>query len=139
VYLGGVPHELEQVWYHKGQPVFKFRGVDTISDAERFVGLDVCIPAADRLTLPEGEYFYSDLIGCRMLDSSTDEPLGEVVGWQEFGTESAKQTQILLEVNNLAGGESFLVPFASSILKKIDVAAREIRVELPPGLADLNR
>lgn len=138
MYLNGAPHDLEQVWYHKEQPVFKLRGVDTISDAERFVGLDVCIPAADRLKLPEGEFFYSDLIGCRLLDFTTGDSVGEVVGWQELGTESAKRTQILLEVKGVAGGEPFLVPFAASIFKSIDVVGREIRVELPAGLADLN-
>jgi ribosomal 30S subunit maturation factor RimM len=32
-----------------------------------------------------------------------------------------------------------LIPFAESIVKKIDVAARRIDVELPKGLRELNK
>ena len=45
--------------------VFKFRGVDSMSDAEQLAGCEVRVPRAERRQLPEpGEYFQSDLIGC---------------------------------------------------------------------------
>jgi 16S rRNA processing protein RimM len=138
VFLNGAPFELERVWYHKDQPVFKLRGVDSIDDAERLVGLEVTIPVEQRLKLADGEYFYSDLVGCRMVDNASGVPVGEVVGWQEIGSDLAKQSQILLEVDD-GKGDPLLIPFARSILTKIDVEAREIRAELPPGLAELNR
>lgn len=128
VYIGESRYEVEQVWYHKGQPIFKFRGVNSIGEAENLVGHDVCIPASERFELPEDEYYYSDLVGCRMYDCATGESVGLVTGWEEAGG------PVLLEVN----GGSILVPFARAMLKSIDLAARRIEVDLPQGLKDLN-
>ncbi len=132
VYLNEQAYGLEAVWYHKEQPIFKLLGVDSISDAERLVGMDVCIPAADRLKLPEGEFFYSDLVGCEVVDDASGKRAGEVTGWQETGG------PILLEVDRGDGSDELLIPFAGALVKKIDIGNREIRVELPPGLLDLN-
>jgi 16S rRNA processing protein RimM len=129
VYISGARYELEQLWYHKGQPIFKFRGVDSIGDAEKLAGQEVCVPVSERFELPEGEYYYSDLIGCRMVECGSGEMVGTVTGWQECGG-----APVLLEVN----GGDILVPFAAAILKNIDLAARRIEVDLPEGLKDLN-
>jgi 16S rRNA processing protein RimM len=139
VYVDQVPYEVERVWYHKEQPVFKLRGIDTISAAEQLAGKDVAIPAGDRVPLPEGEYYYSDLVGCRVVDNASGGLVGEVTGWRELGEETGKVRPVLLEVSLKEGGEPVLIPFAEAILKKIDVAAREIRADFPEGLLDLNR
>ncbi len=128
MFVGGVSYELESVWYHKGQPIFKFRGVDDISAAERLAGASVTIPEDERFRVEEDEYYLSDLVGCRMLDDASGRTIGMVTGWSETGG------PVLLEVDD--GRVS--VPFAKSMLKKIDAAAREIRVELPEGLEELS-
>jgi 16S rRNA processing protein RimM len=129
VWIAGAAYDVESVWYHKGQPIFKLRGVDSIGQAEALAGQDVCVPAADRFPLPEGEYYFSDLTGCRMVADRTDVPIGTVTGWRDLGG------SVVLEVN----GGGILVPFAGAMLRKIDLEKREIRVELPEGLLDLNR
>jgi 16S rRNA processing protein RimM len=134
VYVKGQPYEVERVWYHKEQPIFKFRGVDSISAAEALKDSDVCIPASERLKLPEGEYFFSDLMGCSMVDDASGNSVGKVTGCQEVGP----GIPVLLEVEVEGGSEAVLVPFAGALLKKIDVEGREIRVTLPEGLAELN-
>jgi 16S rRNA processing protein RimM len=112
--------------------VFKFRGVDTISEAERLRGREVRIPLASRLVLPPGEYYQSDLVGCEVVERATGAPVGRVRKWQEAGGPA------LLEVEGVSG-EEILVPFASSICVEIDVERRRILVDLPEGLKDLNR
>ena len=102
--------------------------LDSIDQAQSLVNQDVCVPLAERFPLPEGEYYFSDLVGCRMIDGRTETPLGTVTGWQDLGGPT------VLEVNE---GE-ILVPFAAAMLRNIDLKAREIRVELPEGLLDLN-
>lgn len=114
---------------HGDRVVFKFRGVDTISDAEKLAGADVCISRDERLELPEGEYFQSDLVGCRVVERDGTE-MGVVEGWQEYGGPP------LLQVN--AQGREVLIPFAKSICIEIDVPGRRIVVDLPEGLKDLN-
>jgi 16S rRNA processing protein RimM len=125
---GGEKYEVESTWFHLATLVFKFRGVDTISDAERLYGREVRIPAVQRVTLDEGEYFQSDLIGCEVVDRRTGESLGRVTGWDDGGGSG------LLIVD-----DDLLVPFARSICVEIDPAAKRIAVELPEGLKDLNR
>jgi 16S rRNA processing protein RimM len=130
VYLfgDGGRFEVESTWFHAGMLIFKFRGIDTISDAERLCGSEVRIPAGERITLGPGEFFESDLIGCEIVDRRTGEPLGRVSSWQDAGGAG------LLEID----GE-WLIPFARAICVEIDPAARRIAVELPKGLEDLNR
>jgi 16S rRNA processing protein RimM len=130
VIVNQVSMEVERIWTHGEHVIFKFKGVDTISDAERLAGADVSIPIDQRASIDEGEYYQSDLIGCQVFDEH-DRLLGAVEGWQETGG------PLLLEVRT-GGGKELLIPFAKSIFVKIDPAARRIEVNLPEGLEDLN-
>ena len=57
--------------------IFKFRGVDSITDAETLAGADVCDSArASAPPLPEGEYFQADLVGCEVVERATGAPVG---------------------------------------------------------------
>jgi 16S rRNA processing protein RimM len=125
---GAEKYEIESTWFHGGTLVFKFRGVDTISDAELLYGREVRIPASERTALDEGEYFQDDLIGCEVVDRRTGQLLGRVTAWDDGGGSG------LLVVD-----DHLLVPFARSICVEIDPAAKRIAVELPEGLKDLNR
>ena len=45
--------EVERTWMHGDHLIFKFKGVDTISDAERLAGADVSIPIEQRAAVPK--------------------------------------------------------------------------------------
>lgn len=128
--VGDATLEIEHVWRHGDRVIYKFRGIDSISQAEPLVGADVCIPAAQRPALSEGEYYQSDLIGYHVIDRATGRALGAVSGWQEYGGPP------LLEVHGKSGRE-ILIPFAASICVRIDPEARRIEVDLPEGLDEL--
>jgi 16S rRNA processing protein RimM len=123
----GESYEVESVWIHDGHPIFKFRGVDSISDAEPLRGAEVRVPIEERLALDPGEFFHSDLVGCEVFDTD-GRSLGRVTGWEDGGGAG------LLQVEG-----DLLVPFARSICVSIDTAAKRIVVDLPEGLKDLNR
>ena len=53
---------------HRGQGVFHFAGVNSINEAEKFRGLDVLLPFEQRVSLPAGQYFVADLIGCAVFE-----------------------------------------------------------------------
>ncbi len=130
VYLFGAGErfEVESTWFHDGTLIFKFRGIDAISDAERLSGSEVRIPMTERIALEPDEFFESDLIGCEIVDHRTGESLGRVSAWQDAGGSG------LLEIDG-----AWLIPFARAICTEIDPASRRIAVELPQGLKDLNR
>lgn len=123
---------LEAVWQHRGQLVFKFRGIDSISDAEPLEGGEVRLPAELRAPLEAGQYYQSDLVGCEVVERATGTRLGVVAEFQEFGG-----TPLLL-VKDGAETEPIMIPFARSICVEIDPANRRIGVDLPQGLKEIN-
>lgn len=130
VWVNNQPYQIERIWRHEDRLIFKFAGVDSISDAEKLAGCDVTIPGEERPPAPEDEYYHSDLIGCRVVELGSGRVLGEVEDWQEYGGPP------LLQVKT-QGGREILIPFAKAICREIDVAGRRIGVELPEGLDDL--
>jgi 16S rRNA processing protein RimM len=130
VLVNNVAMEVERTWMHGDHIIFKFKGIDTISAAERLAGAEVSIPMEQRAPVPEGEYYQSDLLGCEVFDA-TGRLLGTVSDFQETGS------ALVLEVRT-PDQKEILIPFAKSICTKIDPAQRRIEVALPEGLEDLN-
>jgi len=129
---------IRECWLHNGQAIFLFEGSDSISDAERLVGLEIQIPLSERVPLAAGSYFVTDLIGCEVFQanaSGTLEKLGDVREVQSTG-ESVAGTPVLVVATS--DGE-LLIPLATEICTRIDTAARRIEVVLPEGLRDLNQ
>jgi 16S rRNA processing protein RimM len=143
---------LENFWLdrnHPGMGVFHFADCVSISDAEALRGYDVLLPFEERVALPAGQYFVTDLIGCTVFDVATevsklsspacameDAPrlLGTVRDVYLPG-ESVAGTP-LLQVETAEG--ELLLPLAADICTRVDVAGRRIDVRLPEGLNELN-
>jgi 16S rRNA processing protein RimM len=134
---------------HPGQAVFHFAGFASINDAEKLRGRDVLLPIEQRVTLPAGHYFVSDLIGCSVFECAREKSpvasspcslatapalLGDVTDVQ-FTGEGVSGTPLLV-VNTRAG--ELLIPLAEDICTRINPAARRIDVLLPEGLRELN-
>jgi 16S rRNA processing protein RimM len=146
------PVALQNFWIDRNHPstgVFHLADCSTISDAEALRGYDLLLPFAERVTLPAGQYFVTDLIGCTVFEL----PLAEanlasppcameeaprVIGTVRdvfFPGEGVAGTP-LLQVDTTRG--ELLLPLAEDICTRIDVAARRIEVRLPAGLSELN-
>jgi 16S rRNA processing protein RimM len=121
------PSQVEEIWWHTGRPVFKFVGIDSMSDAEPWAGADILVADSEREMPEEGAYSHADLIGCVLWNR--DVKTGVVRAVEDYGGGP------LLEVR-LEDGRDVLVPFTLTICKEIDVAAKIIRAELPEGLLD---
>jgi len=157
IYLRGAQSEpraigLQNFWVDRNHPehgIFHFEGCASIDEAEKLRGLEVLIPIADRVKLPAGKYFVSDLIGCSVFENPVAETklsspacameeAPRVVGTVRdvfFPGEGTAGTP-LLQVQTAAG--ELLVPLAEDICRRIDVAERRIDVTLPEGLSELN-
>ncbi|MFL6416400.1 MAG: ribosome maturation factor RimM [Bryobacteraceae bacterium] len=120
---------VESAWEHKGSWVLKFADIDSIDAAKRLRGADVWLPLENRGSLPEGQYFQSDLVGCKVLDQVDGRVLGLVEGFEQYGGPP------LLAVKGEAG--QVLIPFVPEICVAVDLQNRSISVELPEGLLDL--
>ena len=133
---------------HRGQGVFHFEGVNSINEAERFRGLEILLPFEQRVKLPAGQYFVTDLVGCSVFEIPSLAPqlssspcslsqaptlLGKVRDVRFPGEEFPGTP--LLEVDT--GRGELLIPFAEDICTRIDTVAKRIEVSLPEGLRDL--
>ncbi len=122
--------EVEDLWPHKGLVVLKFRGVDTMNDAELLIGSELQVPSAERANLEAGWTYVSDLIGCTVLDHARD--IGRIEDVQ-FG---AGEAPLLIVANG--AGKKFDVPFAEAYLEGVDTAQRQVRMNLPEGMLEVN-
>jgi 16S rRNA processing protein RimM len=145
--------QLKSFWVDRNHPgfgVFHFEGISSISDAEKLRGMEIQIPVEQRVALPAGKYFVTDLIGCSVFElpctpqpvSSSPCSLSEApallgkVRDVFFPGESQPGTP-LLSVDTNRG--ELLIPLAEDICTRIDVAARRIEVLLPEGLIDADK
>ena len=136
---------------HRGQGVFHFAGVDSINDAEKYRKLDILLPFEQRVTLPAGQYFVTDLVGCAVFEikesmaavasspcamESVPQFLGNVRDVQFPGEGEGLRGTPVIEVDTAQG--ELLIPLAEDICSRIDTVARRIEVVLPEGLRELN-
>jgi 16S rRNA processing protein RimM len=121
-------HQVEEVWQHGGVLIFKFAGIDSMTDAEKLRGVEVQIPRSERVELEPGEYFHSDVIGCEVRDRVSDRVIGRVTKFEEYGGPP------LIEID----GGRLLIPFVKAICVDIQPEAKLIRVDLPDGLETID-
>jgi 16S rRNA processing protein RimM len=123
-----VPVELTSARPHKEDWLFKFAGVDSIEQANRFRGAELWVPVTERAELPSGEFFQSDLVGLQVIDVPSGQPLGVVEDLQHYGGPPL----LVLTYQ----GREVLIPFVPEICN-VDLSAKVIRATLPDGLLEL--
>jgi 16S rRNA processing protein RimM len=112
---------------HKTGAVVRFEGFADPDQAAVLRGLDLEVPRSEVPKAPSGTYYQYELLGCRCRDGEGE--LGRVVEVVEDGG------GLMLIV---AGeGRRVPVPFVKEFLRRVDVAAGEIDLALPPGFLDV--
>ncbi len=104
------------------------KGVADRTLAETLKGLELKIDRDDLPETDDGEYYEADLVGLPVFDEGGDK-VGEALGCQNFGAGE------LLEIKRTTGARAF-VPFANSMVPKVDIEAGKI-VLSETGLAVL--
>jgi 16S rRNA processing protein RimM len=114
---------------HQGRPLVAFDGIDDATAAQALVGAALAIDRDD-VMLDAGEYFDDDLVGCVLVDAD-GATLAEVVAVEHYPAQD-----VLIVALPSAGALRAMVPLVRAFVKGVDVRARRISVELPPGLLD---
>jgi len=122
--------QVEELWPHKELLVLKFLGVDSISEAESLVRCELQVPRSERVELESGWNYVSDLVGCSVLDH------GVAVGRIEDVQFGAGEAPLLIVADG--SGKKFDVPFADAYLEAVDVARKQVRMNLPEGMLEIN-
>ena len=124
-----------------GRIVLKLAGCDSISEAELLAGRQLMVPAEELPALDTDTFYVADLIGCTLFNGPT--PVGTVVDVQ-FAMSPDGKTRLpeaapLLGIQLANAGpddDPILVPFVLAHLKSVDLASKQIRMNLPEGLFD---
>jgi 16S rRNA processing protein RimM len=128
--------ELENFWFHQGRIVLKFRGIESINEAEELRGCEVAIPVAVRAPLQAGEVYISDLVGCRLIDLNTGAAgVGDVV---DVDRESSNTELLIVRRAEMQQSEDLLIPWVKEYLVSVDLEKGQIRMRLPGGLLEIN-
>jgi len=120
---------VEHLWPHKGGLVLKFEGIDSMSDAEALIGSELQVPSSERAQLEPGWAYISDLAGCVVFDG--DREVG-IVRDVQFG---AGEAPLLLVT---AERKEHEIPYAEAFLKNVDLERKQIHMQLPEGLLEVN-
>jgi 16S rRNA processing protein RimM len=106
----------------------RLSGVGTREEAEALKGTRLYADRARLPRLPDDEFYHADLIGLAVVDTG-GAALGEVMAVHNHGAGD------ILELRR-PGGASVLLPFTKAAVPTIDLAARRIVADPPPGLFD---
>jgi 16S rRNA processing protein RimM len=103
------------------RPIVRIQGVEDRAGAETLRGRELTVAAADAPSLTEGEWWAHELEGCVVVDG--ERSVGTVTRMLELPSCEA------LEVATGAGGP-LLVPMVKDAIRRVDVAAGTIDVDM---------
>ena len=119
---------LEAYWFQNDRVILKLAGYDDVETAKELVGFEFAVPESERVPLPADHYYDWELEGCTVKVGA--ESIGTVKSVLKTGG-----TEILVVADE--SSKERLIPFADSIVVKVDAAAKTIIVDPPEGLLDL--
>jgi 16S rRNA processing protein RimM len=133
VVLGGPggfeEYDVESFDLDRNSYFLKLKGIDTLAQSDALAGRDIFAPEASFRPLEGGHYYDFQVLGSRVVTGEGAE-VGTVAGILTAGG------QDLLVV--VCGGKEFYVPFVEAVCRRIDPEKREIVIDPPDGLLDLN-
>ena len=114
--------EIEDVKYNKQCVLLKVKGIEDLTEAEKYKGLFLKIDRKDAKKLPKDTYFIADILG---LEVYTDE--GELLGKVDdiFPTGA---NDVYVVKNEL--GKQILLPSIPEVIKEIDLEKGKVIVHL---------
>lgn len=123
----GKSYELKLVRSVKGGFGARLSGVPDKEAADALRGTKLFARRDDLPSLPDDEYYHSDLIGLKVLDTG-GALLGKVINVQDFGAGD------ILEIAGKGLKEAALLPFTLANIPTVDLAAGKIIADPPEGM-----
>lgn len=129
--MGQVPFVVEHMSHKRGNEfIVKLEGVDTDVDAKNLTGKAVMLPSS---LLPvmeaDDEFYHHEIEGFDVIVNQKS--LGKILSVLDI----PGNPQLEIE---LKSGDEAMVPMHDDFIKSINKKAKEIHLELPEGLLDLN-
>ncbi len=107
--------------------IAKFKGVDTIENAEDYRGKILYISRND-VKLEKGRYFIQDIIDCTVYDNESGEIYGVISDVSSTGANDVWHIK--------KGDKEYLIPVIPPVVKEVDVDAGVIKITALEGIFD---
>ena len=111
-----------------GEVRLTLRGIESREAVQALAGLLVSVAPRHLAPLPDGEFYWYQLVGCAV-EAHDGRALGTVRALWETGAHD------VLVVEDEEGRE-VLLPAAADLLREVDIARGRIVIEVPEGLLD---
>lgn len=111
---------------HKNFDLLTFEGYQDINKVEEFRDGILKVPEDQLTELPEGEYYFHEIIGCTVLTDQGEE-IGKV---KEILTPGANDVWVVKG----KGGKEYLIPYIEDVVKDIDISHQKITITPIEGL-----
>jgi 16S rRNA processing protein RimM len=118
--------EIVSVRIHKNMFLLTIKGIETMNDAERLKQWTVKIERSQLHRLPEGEYYFHEIIGCKVV-TEDNHSLGEII---TVLTPGANHVWVVQMQNK----KEILLPVIDDVILNVDIAAKQVTVRLMEGL-----
>lgn len=115
---------------HKGTYIISFEEYHTINEVEPFKNLWLAIDETQQQSLPEDEFYHHQIIGLKVITTDGN-ALGTIKEILSLGSNDVwviKRSQPKLK--------DALIPYIDDVVKKVDLDAGVITIELMEGLID---
>jgi 16S rRNA processing protein RimM len=122
-----VPFFISGLRMQSDRAIVALEDIKTIESAKPLAGCDVYLPLSNLPKLPEGGYYFHELIGCEVFHDQ--EKIGVIM--QLFQPSSQYLAQVV------EGDREILIPVTDEIFVQVDTGSRRIDVNLPDGLLDI--
>jgi 16S rRNA processing protein RimM len=118
---------INMVRYFKSFVLIKFNEISSIEDALTIKGCFIKVDRKHAVILPENSFFICDLIESNVYNEFDDSLIGKLKAVLQTGSNDVYQVMS-------DDGKEILIPALKSVVLKVDVKNKYIKVRLPEGL-----
>ncbi|HKO88377.1 MAG TPA: ribosome maturation factor RimM [Burkholderiales bacterium] len=119
-WVGGQQKAVMEAAVHSASVIAQVAGVESREAAAALKGAEIAVPREALPEVSEDEFYWADLIGLEVVNEQ-EEVLGKVAGHMSNGAHDVMRV--------MDGETERLLPFVDAVIRKVDMAARRIRVD----------
>ncbi|MBU2884877.1 ribosome maturation factor RimM [Gilvimarinus agarilyticus] len=122
-----IPFFLDHIQINSKKSIAKIEDIDSIEEANKLVGCELYLPLSNLPDLPNGQYYYHQLVGLTLVNQ------GKELGIVDSVYEIAPQN--LLSITHQ--GKEIMIPINDQIIESVDFEKNIILAKLPEGLLEV--
>ena len=120
VFVDNVEKKISGCKLQSKRAILKFEGIDSIEEAEKYKNKYIYIRRDDAIKLPEGEFYFADIIDCIVYEENGRE-IGKVYDVIETGSNDVYWVK--------EGKKQLLIPALKTIVESIDIENKKIIIK----------